>query len=108
MKKYVDIPRGCKRIRIDVDEERVTVSYLGSENVDVFYCEETGDEEERPKTGDFGVFWNKEERWAAVCANYAGEAASGGYMASDGTCYEEVIRFKNYEQYLRVRGCYDE
>lgn len=107
MKKYVDIPKGCKRIRIDVDEERVTVSYLGSENVDAFYCEETDDEEERPKTGDFAVFWSKGERWAAVCANYVGKPGDESYIASDGGCYDEAVRFRSYEQYLRVRGVCD-
>lgn len=69
MKKDIEIPKECKKIQIDIENDCITVIYESKINDRLFDCPETGDTEERPGIGDFAIFWNKEFRDRAVCAN---------------------------------------
>ena len=81
--------------------------YESKINERLFDCPETGEQEERPGIGDFAIFWNKGFIDCAVCANMVG-MKRGEYEASDKYVYNEAIKFRNYEQFLKVRGIYGE
>ena len=107
MKKDIEIPKGCTKLQIDIEGGCMTVYYESKINDRMFDCPETGDTEERPGIGDFAIFWNKEFKDRAVCANLV-EMKLGGYQASDKYVYDEAIKFRNYDQYLKVKGIYGE
>lgn len=106
-KKEISIPEGCKKIQISIEKGVMTVLYESNISQKVFECPETGETEERPGIGDFCIFWNRNFRSRAFCANF--ETMEGRcYKSSDGYRYEEAIKFRNYEQFLKVRGTYVE
>ena len=107
-KKEIRIPKGCKSIQIDIENGLMTVNYESDINEKYIDCEETGDSEERPSMGDFSIFWDKNNRDAAVCAHFCGMNRKGFFIASDGCVYDEAIKFRNNEQYLSVRGIYED
>ena len=107
MKKEIEIPKGCKKITIEVEDGKMIVSYSSSINSSEFLCEETGEMEERPKAGDFAVFWNNVNRKGAVVANvmYVG---CEGFTANDNYHYDKAVKFRNYKQCLKIKGIYGE
>lgn len=107
-KKEIKIQNGCKRIQIDIENGLMTVNYESAINEKYIDCEETGDSEERPSMGDFSIFWDKNNRDAAVCAHFDGMSKNGFFKASDGSRFDEAIKFRNNEQYLSVRGIYED
>lgn len=107
MKKEIEIPKGYKKITIEVEGERVIVSYSSSINDREFLCEETGEMEELPKVGDFAVLWSDKNRNGAVVGNVM-SVDREGFIGNDNYHYKKAIKFRNYEQYLRVRGIYGE
>ena len=107
-KKEIQIQNGCKCIRIDIENGLMAVLYESSINEKYIDCVETGDSEERPSMGDFSIFWDRNNRDAAVCAHFDGMSREGFFRASDGCEYDEAIKFRNNEQYLRVRGIYED
>lgn len=107
MKKGIEIPKGCKKITIELEDGKMIVTYSSSINSSDFLCEETGEMEERPKVGDFSVFWNEKDRYRAVVAN-VDSIGFEGFVASDNLYYERAVKFRNYEQNLKVRGVYGE
>lgn len=106
MKQDIEIPKGCRKIHIEVEDGKLTVFYGSRINSREFLCEETGELEERPGIGDFSIFWNHEERSCACCANY-GTMVDGMYSSSQGIMYDEAIKFRDYQQFLQVRGIYE-
>lgn len=103
--KEIDVPRGCRKICIDVEDGNIVISYESGINSDEFYCEETGEVESRPSVGSFAIFWNKDARGKAIVANLeSGIKFRPLYMASDKNVYEAAIKFRDYKQYLKVRG----
>lgn len=107
MKKEIEIPKGCKKITIEVEDGKMIVTYCSGINSSEFLCEETGEMEERPKAGDFAVFWNDENRRCAVVANFM-YAGRDGFTANDYYNYGNAVKFRNYEQYLKIKGIYGE
>lgn len=113
MKKEIEIPKGCKKITIEVVEgERIIVTYSSNINNEIL-CKETGEMEELPKVGDFCIFWDDYKRDVAVCANlvrcdFVQNQPLKRYIASTGNNFRNAIKFRNYEQYLRVKGIYGE
>lgn len=107
-KKEIQIPNGCKRIQIDIENGLMTVLYESDINEKYIDCEETGDSEERPSVGDFSIFWDRNKRSNAICAHFNGKNRNGGYVSSDNCYYDEAIKFRNNEQYLNVRGIYED
>lgn len=108
MKKEIEIPKGCKKITIEVEDGKMIVSYSSSINSSEFLCEETGEVESLPSVGDFSIFWDNNEATFAIVANMFGKRPSGKWEASDNCVYDNAIKFRNYEQYLKVRGVYGE
>ena len=104
--QVIQIPQGLKKIEIDIEHGTMKMHYADEEDSKYIDCEETGDSEERPGIGDFAIFWEKEDRGKACCANFV-QMSNGLYEASDTFLYDEAIKFRNYEQFLRVRGVYE-
>ena len=107
-KKEISIPNGCKRFQIDIEKGVMTVLYESGISQKVFECPETVETEERPSMGDFSIFWDRKNREKAVCAHFDGMSRENWFKASDGWCYDEAIKFRNNDQYLRVRGIYED
>ena len=107
-KKEIQIPNGCKRIQIDIENGLMTVLYESAINEKYIDCEETGDSEERPSMGDFSIFWDRNNRNNAICAHFDGMSREGWFKSSYGRCFDEAIKFRNNEQYLSVRGIYED
>ena len=105
----IDVPKGCNKIYVDIEDGKVLITYE-SANItgEDFYCKETGRVEEIPGYGDFSVFWNDDQRAFAVCANLDGKLETGIFLASDNCGYTNAIKFRDYKQYLAVKGISDE
>lgn len=108
MKKEIEIPKGCKKITIEVEDGKMIVTYSSSINSNEFLCEETGEMESLPSVGDFSIFWDNNEATFAIVANMFGKRPAGKWEASDNCVYDNAIKFRNYEQYIKVRGVYGE
>lgn len=103
----IKVPDGCKEIAVDVEDGKVIVSYGDTNGRKEFFCKETDHIEEVPGVGDFAILWNAEFPVFAVCMNF--ECMSEGlFVGSDMVKYNRAIKFRNYEQYLKVRGKYVE
>lgn len=99
----IDVPEGCKKIYVDIEDGNVTVYFASKNDGKEFFCKETGKMEERPSEGDFAVFWNKEFNPLAVVANL-NTPTGNGWMGSDGVLYDEAVKFRDYQQYLMIKG----
>lgn len=105
----IDIPKGCTQVCVDLETDgKVIVSYASSSNSKEFLCEETGEMEEIPGIGDFAICWDMTDRQYAVAINVGGKNEDGLFIGSDGLRYGRAIKFRNYEQYLKVKGIYGE
>lgn len=105
------MPKGCDKIYVDLEDDRVIVSYGSKANETGYMCKETGEHEIYPRLGDFSIFWNDGEKDEAVCANFRGRhilEEKRSFKASNGKLYDNAIKFRNLEQYLMVRGIYDD
>lgn len=103
----IKVPKGCDTIHVEMKEFGVlTFIYESSEKE--FLCEETGVMEEKAGMGDFAILWEKDERTSAVVANVVRYDQEGRVLGSDGWTYDKAIKFRNYEQFLKVRGQYGE
>ena len=103
----IDVPKGCTKIFVDLEDGKLIVSYGSSINGKEFFCKETDHMEEVPGVGDFAILWNVEFPKFAVCMNF--QCMSEGYfVGSDMVRYNRGIKFRNYEQYLKVKGQYVE
>lgn len=107
MKKDITIPEGCKKVHIEIQEGLISVSYFSKINDRQFLCKETGEMEVRPGMGDFSIFWDKDRRDRACCANFCGMDGEK-YRCSDDVSYDEAVRFRNYNQFLLIRGVYED
>lgn len=104
----IDVPKGCKKIFVDMEEGKVIVTFCSSVNDKDFFCKETNCIEEVPGVGDFAIFWDDDKRNKAVVANLEKINSYGHYVSSDGGMYNHAVKFRNYEQYLKVKGEYVE
>ena len=107
----INVPRGCEKIFVDIEDDKVIVSYGSKTNDKEFYCAESEENETLPRIGDFSIFWNDKERNDAICANFRGKSYTKdrvGYRTSSGMLYDNAIKFRNLDQYLKIRGIYDD
>lgn len=108
----IKVPKGCNEIYVDIEDDKVIVSYGSRLNDMEFYCSLTGEVETLPGIGDFCIMWDEKRRPEAICANYdfrdkrTGEP--GRYGANNGSGYDYAIKFRNYEQFLKVKGVIDD
>ena len=102
----IKVPKGCDTIHVEMKEFGVlTFIYESSEKE--FLCKETGEMEEKAGMGDFAILWMKDGRDSAVVANVV-RYTENSVLGSDGWTYDKAIKFRNYEQFLKVRGQYGE
>lgn len=59
-----------------------------------------------PGVGDFAILWNELDRKSAIVANVEEFNKKGFVVGSNGFAYGSAIKFRNYEQYLKVKGEY--
>lgn len=104
----IKVPKGCTEIAVDLEDGKLIVSYGSSINEKEFFCKETGHIEEIPGVGDFAILWTEPKRKSAIVANVQEFSRDGNVIGSDGLAYGSAIKFRNYEQYLKVRGSYAE
>ena len=104
----IKVPKGCTEIAVDLEDGKLVVSYGSSINEKEFFCKETGNMEEVPGVGDFAILWNEPKRKFAIVANVQEFDRAGNVVGSDGFTYSSAIKFRNYEQYLKVKGKYAE
>lgn len=107
MKKEILIPDGCKKIHIEIENGKISVSYLSKINDRSFICGETGEVEDRPGIGDFSIFWDNGRRDCACCANFIGMDGVK-YRCSSGMTYDEAVKFRDYNQFLAIREIYED
>lgn len=103
----IKVPNGCTEIYVDLEDNKIVVSYASNLRSNEVFCDETGEVEELPKLGDFAVLWNDANKRGAIVANvmYIG---SEGFTANDNCYYRKAVKFRNYEQYLKIKGIYGE
>lgn len=103
--EFIDIPRGCKRICIKKEDDGTITTLFVSEamNERIFLCEETGELEVLPNIGDFAIFWNEKTRQEAVVCNLKAKDGES-YVSSSCEYYEHAIKFRDYKQYLQIKG----
>lgn len=104
----IDVPKGCTKIFVELEDGKLIVTYGSTINSKEFFCKETGHMEEVPGVGDFAVMWIEGERALAIVANVHGLGKSGKFHGADGCRYDHAIKFRNYEQYLKIKGEYAE
>lgn len=103
----IKVPKGCSEIYVDLEDNQVVVSYASKFNSGEVFCDETGEVEELPEKGDFAIFWDTNLSNFARCANFE-KKVGDCFCGSDGIKYRNAIKFRNYEQYLKIRGIYGE
>ena len=106
MKQEIIIPSGCKRIVIEMDGGKMLVNYFSDFSPREIMCAETGEKEELPMMGDFSIFWNNGYRHQAIVANLK-QYSGRDYMANNGDLFHNAIKFRNYEQFMALRGIYE-
>lgn len=104
----IKVPKGCTEIFVDVEDGKLIVTYGSTINDKEFFCKETGHMEEVPGVGDFAILWTEPKREYAVVANVEDFDKCGNAIGSDGLVYRSAIKFRNYEQYLKIKGEYGE
>lgn len=103
----INVPEGCKEIFVDLEEGALMVTYGSTINQREVYNQYTRQLEEVPGIGDFSIFWNYGRRNAAVIGLLEGKE-NGRYKANDKILYDHAIKFRDYEQYLKINGMYAE
>ena len=104
----IKVPKGCTEIAVDLEDGKLVVSYGSSINEKEFFCKETEHMEEVPGVGDFAILWTEQKRKFAIVANVQEFDRAGNVVGSDCFTYSSAIKFRNYEQYLKVKGKYAE
>ena len=66
----IKVPKGCNEIYVDIEDDKVIVSYGSRLNDMEFYCSLTDEVETLPGIGDFCIMWDEKRRMEAICANY--------------------------------------
>ena len=103
----IDVPKGCNKIIVDVENEMLTITYGSVINKMEVYNQYTRHSEELPRIGDLGVMWNDGERECAIVATVEGFVGEK-YKANNNHEYGNAVKFRDHQQYLDIRGIYGE
>ena len=76
----IDVPKGCTKIFVDLEDGKLIVSYESSINGKEFFCKETDHMEEVPGVGDFAIFWDNGKREKAIVAGFESYKSNGQYV----------------------------
>ena len=103
----IDVPKGCDKIYVDVEDGVLMVQYASEINRRDVYNQYTHRKEELPGFGDLSVMWNDGARESAVIATvelYEGKR----FKANNNHVYDNAVKFRDHQQYLDIRGIYGE
>lgn len=103
----IDVPKGCTKIFLDLENGMLTVSYGSGINGREFFNQYTKQFEELPYMGDLSVMWNEGKRECAIIGTidrYEGV----NFRANNGSVYMNAVKFRDLQQYLDIRGIYGE
>ena len=102
----INVPKGCEKIYVNQLPNGISITYDAILQPKEFYCKETQELEMRPGIGDFAILWDDDYRNEAIVACILQDYETE-YYANNGVEYANAIKFRNYEQYLAVRGIHE-
>lgn len=103
----IDVPKGCTKIFVDLENGMLTVSYGQTTNKREVFNQYTKHLEELPGIGDLCILWNDEARDCAIIGmleNKTGDLYKGNNKSE----YVNAVKFRDHQQYLDIRGIYGE
>ncbi|MEG0157298.1 MAG: hypothetical protein RR661_06580 [Anaerovoracaceae bacterium] len=111
-KEKFPLPSGCQSVEIEFDyANKISKIAFSGYNPSEKYFAITSHVEETPQEGDLSILWDDGYPGLAVIA-YLKTLETGlskmEYTAANDTVYENAIRFRNEEQYLKVLGKWQE
>ena len=103
----IDVPKGCDKIFVDLENGMLTVSYGSTTNKREVFNQYTRHLEELPGIGDLCIMWNDENRDEAIIGTLE-QKAGVLYIGNNSYEYKNAVKFRDQQQYLDIRGIYDE
>lgn len=103
----IDVPKGCDKIWVDLEDGMLTITYGYGSNKREVFNQYTKQLEELPGIGDLCIMWDDDERDCAIIGTinrYEGDSFRG----NNGCLYMNAVKFRDYQQYLDIRGIYGE
>lgn len=99
----IEIPEGSRHLQICQEVNGPIIMIFPEEQSKVFMCRETGQEEEYPKEGDFAILWKNWQPEKAIVAEVE-NIISGIYFAGANEEYDCAVKFRDYEQYRKIKA----
>ena len=103
----IDVPKGCDKIYVDVEDGVLMVQYASEINRRDVYNQYTHRKEELPGIGDLSVMWNDGMMYCSVISTVEGHEGKK-YKANNNHVYANAVKFRDHKQYLDIRGIYGE
>ena len=103
----IDVPKGCDRIFVDLENGMLTVSYGLTTNKREVFNQYTRHLEELPGIGDLCILWNDEARDCAIIGTLENKTGDL-YKGNNKSEYVNAVKFRDHQQYLDIRGIYGE
>lgn len=103
----IDVPKGCDKIFVDLENGMLTVSYGSTTNKREVFNQYTRHIEELPGIGDLCIMWNDEDRHEAIIGTLE-QMAGVLYIGNNSYEYKNAVKFRDHQQYLDIRGIYGE
>ena len=103
----IDVPKGCDKIFVDLENGMLTVSYGSTTNKREVFNQYTRHLEELPGIGDLCILWNDEARDCAIIGTLENKTGDL-YKGNNKSEYVNAVKFRDYQQYLDIRGIYGE
>lgn len=103
----IDVPKGCDKIFVDLENGMLTVTYGSGTNKREVFNQYTKRLEELPGIGDMCILWNDEARDCAIIGTLENKTGNL-YKGNNKSEYMNAVKFRDYEQYLDIRGIYGE
>ena len=100
------IPPECRRISVEASDNSLIITFE-PESYGDFYCEQTDHVESIPRLGDLAVFWEDDDKSAAIIARTKDEGVDDLktlYQAANDVWYSNAMRFRSDEQYKHLTG----
>lgn len=103
----IDVPKGCDKIWVDLEDGMLTITYGSASNEREVFNQYTRHIEELPGIGDLCILWNDENRHEAIIGTLE-QMAGVLYIGNNSYEYTNAVKFRDYQQYLDIRGIYAE
>ena len=95
------IPPESKYVSVTTERDRLVLIFE-PENPRTFFCQETDHLEETPNIGHLAILWNANYRESIVSYVADTDFKDGSYQAKNGEWYDNAIRFRSVEQYMKI------